>query len=238
MKKNSFIFALSLLCVILTSCDDGLIYEKLPEISHEGFNVKLTGKVDGIDQWNDPYCVVLAGFGDSRYAIVQKQLPIAEEEEIQMTLSDISSEVKTIELCVTNKLRERIITFRTIEMTDIEDARDTVLKDVGTVDAGIYTAIQQHIFNTTCAACHGGRETAAAGLYLTDGRSHDALVNQPSSRVENGTLVIPGDAENSVLHKVVNEGNAAHLSFSHEHMIASSALLKLIDNWINDGAKN
>lgn len=238
MKKNSFIFALSLLSVAFTSCDDGLIYEKLPEISHEGFNVKLTGKIDGIDQWNDPYSVVLAGFGDSRYAIVQKQIPIAEEEEIQMTLSDISSEVKTIELCVTNKLRERIITFRTIEMTDIEDARDTVLMDVGTVDAGIYTAIQQHIFNTTCAACHGGRETAAAGLYLTDGRSHDALVNQPSSRVENGTLVIPGDAENSVLHKVVNEGNAAHLSFSHENMIASSALLKLIDNWINDGAKN
>lgn len=238
MKKNSFIFVLSLLSIALTSCDDGLIYEKLPEISHEGFNVKLTGKIDGIDKWNAPYSVVLAGFGDSQYAIVQKQLPMSEEGEIQMTLSDISSDVKTIELCVTNKLRERIITFRTIEMTDIEDVRDTVLMDVGTIDAGIYTAIQQHIFNTTCAACHGGRETAAAGLYLTEGHSYNALVNQPSSRVENGTLAIPGDAENSVLNKVVNEGNSAHLSFSHENMIASSALLKLIANWINDGAKN
>lgn len=238
MKKNSLIFALFLTHMTFTACDDGLIYEQTPEASHEGFNVKLTGRLSGIDKWNDPYCVVLAGFNDSKYAIVQKQLPVTEDGTTDMTLSDISSEVKTIELCVTNKLRERIVTFRTVETKDIGDIRDTIRMDAGILDVGLYKCIQEQIFNTTCANCHGGRETAAAGLYLTEGRSHEGLVNQTSTCVENGIRVIPGDAENSVLHKVVNAGNTAGLSFSHENMITSANLLRLIDNWINDGAKN
>lgn len=239
MRKKNFIFALSFVFTLLTACDDGLIYEKTPEVTHEGFNVKLTGHISGVNLWNTPYSVVLAGFGDSKYAIVQKQLPTSTEGDLEMPLNDISYEVKTIELCITNRLRERIVTFSSIEIADIEDLRDTIIMDVGTIDVGMYNTIQSHIFNTTCVTCHGGSSgEPAAHLYLTAENSYGALVNQPSTKVEDGTLVIPGDPENSVLHKVINEGNTAGLSFSHENMITSSVLLKLIDAWISDGAKN
>ena len=239
MTKNRFIFALSLGLFSLTACDDGLIYEKMPEISREGFNVRLTGRIDGTDGWEDPYSVVLAGFGDSKYAIVQKQLPPpAPNGQVEITLSDIGSEVQTIELCITNKLRERIVSFLTVETKDIGERRDTFRIDAGRLDIGMYDVIQRHIFDPTCANCHGGRETPAAGLFLTAGNSHGSLVNRPSTHVEGGIRVIPGDAANSVLHRVVSPGNAAGLPFSHENMITSAALLKLLDNWIESGAKN
>ena len=112
---------------------------------------------------------------------------------------------------------------------------DTIYLDAGEVDASMYSAIQQ-VFDNTCAQCHGLSTTAAAGLYLTGERSHADLVGQPATTVE-GTRVIPGDAEASVLHKVINPGNEAGLGFSHEGMINSSATLRLVDEWINAGAK-
>ena len=75
------------------------------------------------------------------------------------------------------------------------------------------------------------------GLYLTADKSHASLVNQPSTQVENGIRVIPGNAEESILHKVINPGNVLGLGFSHENMITSSTDLRLIDEWINAGAK-
>ena len=68
----------------------------------------------------------------------------------------------------------------------------------------------------TCAQCHGGSTSPAAGLYLTADKSHASLVNQPSTQVEDGIRVIPGNAEESILHKVINPGNVLGLGFSHE----------------------
>ena len=101
----------------------------------------------------------------------------------------------------------------------------------------MYAAIQHEIFNPTCAQCHGLSTTAAAGLYLTEGQSHASLVDRPATAAE-GTRVVPGDAEGSVLHQVVNPGNEAGLGFSHEGMLTSTDELRLIDEWINAGAKN
>ena len=41
----------------------------------------------------------------------------------------------------------------------------------------------------TCAHCHGGSSSAAANLYLTEGKSYEALVNRPSKKVDGMLLV-------------------------------------------------
>ena len=154
---------------------------------------------------------------------------------VNLTLPNIGSDVKTIELCVTNRLRKRVLTYQSLDVASISG--DTLYMDAGQVDAHMYAAIQENIFDKTCAQCHGGSTSPAAGLYLTADKSHASLVNQPSTQVENGIRVIPGNAEESILHKVINPGNVLGLGFSHENMITSSTDLRLIDEWINAGAK-
>jgi hypothetical protein len=50
-------------------------------------------------------------------------------------MSGITDEVTTVELCVINKLRKRIVSLVAMECTEIAD---TILMDAGTVDASMF----------------------------------------------------------------------------------------------------
>ena len=143
--------------------------------------------------------------------------------------------VTTIELCVINKLRKRVISFQS--MDDLTAVDDTILMDVGTVNVGMYHGIQEKVFNTTCAHCHGGSSSAAANLYLTEGKSYEALVNRPSKKVDGMLLVKPGSAQESVLHTLLNTTISSTWGYDHSKEIVSSPILTLIDDWINNGAQ-
>ena len=197
MKKYILFGGCLLLLAYITSCDDGRIYEKTETLSEEGRTLRMSGRISGINKWPDGYSVVVAGFSDeSEYAVVTKTIPAVENDEIQVTMTGVSDKVTTIELCVINRLRKRVISFRS--MDDLTAVDDTILMDVGTVDAGMYHGIQEKVFNTTCAHCHGGGSSAAGNLYLTEGKSYEALVNHPSKKVDGMLLVKPGSAQESV----------------------------------------
>ena len=198
MKKYILFGGYLLLLAYITSCDDGRIYEKTETLSEEGRTLKMSGKINGISKWPDGYSVVVAGFNDeSEYAVVTKTIPAVEDDEIQVTMTGVSDKVTTIELCVINKLRKRVISFQS--MDDLTAVDDTILMDVGTVNVGMYHGIQEKVFNTTCAHCHGGSSSAAANLYLTEGKSYEALVNRPSKKVDGMLLVIPQAAAASLI---------------------------------------
>ena len=219
MKKNYGIFVLLSVAMGLTACDDGSIPRKEHTATHTGFAAKLTGHITGADSWPEYYQLVLAGFGDSEYATTQVLVSPDANSNVSLTLPNIGSNV----------------TYQSLDVASISG--DTLYMDAGQVDAHMYAAIQENIFDKTCAQCHGGSTSPAAGLYLTADKSHASLVNQPSTQVEDGIRVIPGNAEESILHKVINPGNVLGLGFSHENMITSSTDLRLIDEWINAGAK-
>lgn len=235
MKKNCGIFVLLCVATGLAACDDGLVPRKEHAAAQGGCTARLTGHVTGADSWPDYYQLVLAGFGESEYATAQVLVSPDSNDNVSLALSNIGSEVKTVELCVTNQLRRRVVTYLSMDVASASG--DTLYMDAGQVDAGMYSAIQDNIFGKTCVQCHGGGGSPAAGLYLTEGRSHASLVGQPSTRIKGGIRVIPGDADESVLHKVISPGGASGLGFSHENMITSSTSLRLIDEWINAGAK-
>ena len=204
--------------------------------SEEGRTLKMSGKINGISKWPDGYSVVVAGFNDeSEYAVVTKTIPAVEDDEIQVTMTGVSDKVTTIELCVINKLRKRVISFQS--MDDLTAVDDTILMDVGTVNVGMYHGIQEKVFNTTCAHCHGGSSSAAANLYLTEGKSYEALVNRPSKKVDGMLLVKPGSAQESVLHTLLNTTISSTWGYDHSKEIVSSPILTLIDDWINNGAQ-
>ena len=214
----------------LSACDDGDVMETI-NVESSGRTVKIAATVSGIENWPSGYNVVVAGFGDSKYADISKNIFSTTADTL--VLNGIGSNVKTVEICVTNRLRERIATFYE---SDISNNNDTeILLDAGAVQADMFSGIQKTLFNPTCAACHGGGKSAAAGLYLTEGKSYDALVNVASSKATDGSVrVVPGDAANSFLYKVVT-GTDGVLSFDHSNMILDYKNLQLIEDWINKG---
>ena len=145
--------------------------------------------------------------------------------------------MKLVRFCILDRLRRQIVDFKEV---DISDATEPVKMDVGTIDISMFNAIQQNFFNTTCANCHGASNRAAAGLFLTEGKSYQALVDVVSKKVEGKKLVETNNAANSVLHMVLNQQSVEGISMDHRDLVSEKneeTLLPLIDSWINNGAK-
>ena len=127
MKKNYGIFVLLSVAMGLTACDDGSIPRKEHTATHTGFAAKLTGHITGADSWPEYYQLVLAGFGDSEYATTQVLVSPDANSNVSLTLPNIGNDVKTIELCVTNRLRKRVLTYQSLDVASISG--DTLYMD-------------------------------------------------------------------------------------------------------------
>lgn len=225
---------------VLSSCDDGRIYDEQVVIPQEGLTLKMTGNISNIGDWPSGYSLVVAGFNDeSMYAVISKIIPnpSADGGKVEVEMSGITDEVTTLEFCVTDRLRRRVHTFC---QADVSDAVDNVVTmDVGTQDVGMYGVVQEEVFTPNCAACHGASAGgAAAGLYLTPERSYDALVNQPSTCNPSALRVCPGDASNSFLYLVLSRnGDTGHPHADILDAKRKTVLLNLIEDWIDNGAQ-
>ena len=220
---------------LLAGCDDGYIQEQVPQWT-EGKTVAVEGRICGLETWPDKYDIALAGFDDTdRYAIISKVVSLNSLEpdgHFRMTLSGVPGEVTQVELCVINRLRQRVVTLKSMPLG--QDSRESEMQ-VGDVDAGMYNLIQTQFFDVNCTACHGASTFSAAGLNLTAGQSYGHLVNVESAKVPGSLLVAPGDAEASVLNQVLNTDLTATWRQNHGDMLnkeRTAPLLTLIDDWI------
>lgn len=237
MKR--YLYFLTSLLLLLTSCDEGRIYEKEIVIPTDGLTLKLTGNLSGIDSWTSRYSLVIAGFSDdSEYASISKVVSVGSDGTVEVVLSGIDEDVDDVELCMINTLRKRVVTFATIDSEDFSTTNDTIYMEVGNLNVGMFDAIQDNIFTPSCAGCHGSTGSAARGLFLTEGRSYEALVGQPSVVNSEYQLVNPGNASESFLHLVLNEdGHVAHSHLDILDAKKATILQTLIDAWINNGAQ-
>ena len=202
----------------------------------------MEGVLEGFDSWSSNYRVSIAGFeqADDEYASVSKVITasdIQEDGKALVELSGIKDNVTLVRLCILDRLRRHIVGFKEV---DISDATEPVKMDVGTIDISMFNTIQQSFFNTTCANCHGASNRAAAGLFLTEGKSYQALVDVDSKKVEGKKLVETNNAANSVLHMVLTQQSVEGISMAHRDLVSEKneeTLLPLIDSWINNGAK-
>lgn len=240
MKKISFIFVSVLLTVAFASCDDGDIKSKTYS-SSDGRTVRVTGKLVGYDSWPDNYKIVLAGFsGGAEYSSVQRVLVPDADGNIDCQLTNIESDIETIEICAVDRIRLKAASFFKIQNSGNEEKTTA---DVGTIDVGMFNAIQNEVFSKTCANCHGASTTAARGLYLTEGKSYQYLVGDDgkgvqSSRIPSMKRVEPGNAEASVFYRVVADNDfTSEWHYNHSGEVLSTTTRALIADWINEGAK-
>lgn len=232
MKRLYPLLALMAMATLAPSCDDGRIYEEEIHVTRSGGSLRLSGQISGIDTWPGGYSVVLAGFEEeNEYAQTAKGISHDPDGRIDMTLTGIPDNVTQVEVCVINRLRKRVATLYS---APFERQADTTRLDAGEIDARMYGAIQRDVFDRSCTACHGGGTSAAAGLYLTEGRSYEALVNVVADlSPDTALLVSPGDAAGSFLPLVLREHM---IGYDHTQIITSNTLLSLIDDWIDAGA--
>lgn len=234
-RKKSLLVCLQwllpvLAALLVSACDEGKIYEEEFNTTREGAVVKAEGDFSGMGQWGDGYTLVLAGYGDSNYAEISKEITGG-----TIVLSGIPASVTTVEVGVINRLRQRVATFSSLPINAL--ATDTIRWSVGTCNSSVHAAVQKRIFNTTCANCHGGSNHAAAGLDLTEGKSYGALVDRASTKCPGATLVAPGDTASSLLYTILTTGASASWAYDHSVEVLDPALRELLKRWIADGAK-
>ena len=241
MKKYFYILISACLFLSLSACDDGRLYEEEIPMSTEGRTVNLKARLTGIKTWpQSSFYVAIAGFNnESDYALISKTVPAPSVEggEVTITLSGIKEEVTSVELCVISRLRQRVLSYYTISSAELATGNE-INVDAGTLNVGMFPTIQERVFNTTCVNCHGAATSAAAGLYLTEGRSHAAMVGVPSKKIEGLNIVEPGKANESVLYQALATDISIEKSWRYNHTaeVVNDDMLALIRTWINQGA--
>lgn len=217
----------------LAACDEGDIPYKAADIADSGRTARLTGSVSKTEEWPTGYSVSLAGFGEDEYALVSKTVDASVlDNEGEILLSGIPSEVSSIELCVIDRLRRRVATFAS---TVCRDTSGEIMLDAGKIDAGMMQAVQQEVFNTTCINCHG-TANAACGLTLLQGDSHRQLADVESRLGDGMARVAPGDADASLLWQIISTDRSSTWKYDHSVEVVQPTRLELVRNWINAGA--
>ena len=116
MKKYIFATLLGLTALTVTSCDDGRIDENTITFK-EGRVVKMTGTLSGLENWPDDYSVAVAGFdGTDDYAVISKAISKNTEGATSIILSGITDKVINVQLCILDRLRRHVMTFKEIEL--------------------------------------------------------------------------------------------------------------------------
>ncbi len=234
MNRNQTILSLFFtVCLLLTSCDDGDIHLRNAG-GAKGGTVIMRVSFSDLQAWPSAYQIVLAAYGkDMENPLMSKQIPEpkSEEQMVELDLNGLPEETEMVAVSLLTKGRKRICNFYAYQLDRVDT--DIVLP-VERISLAAFSRIQQQIFNSYCTACHGVGERAAAGLFLTEGKSHAALVDIPANLSGTGKMrVKPEEWRQSFLIEVLTEDI---LKYNHTDVLPQDELLTVLKTWISNGA--
>lgn len=238
-------FLLAVICCLLASCDSGDILDKEITVRESGKVVKLTATIFGISDWGGKYNVAVAAFsGDNQYALTQRAISenIAEGTSVSIVMDNLSAEVNTVELALTNKLRKRILTLASMNIDDFKDNGDTIRMDIGAIRIDEMGCIQRGILDVACIQCHGANGRSAGNLNLTEGNAPACLVDvdaQSSVAGQGYKRIVEGNPDASLLYQILNPGGEDILHYNHTEVLSSQfknnlyEVKSLLQEWIS-----
>ncbi|MDF9831752.1 hypothetical protein [Parabacteroides sp. PF5-6] len=235
IKKNYHLpLIAALFSLVALSCDDGRIYPSEPEEATGG-KAAMQVVFHGEEAWPKEYIFIFAAFGEEGKIPLKSKI-ISRPEDVNipvaMMLNGLNEETKTISIAVVNKGRELIYDFYSYPVDDLDKE---ILLPVTEIDLARYDRVQQQVFEAYCIRCHGAGTHAAAGLDLTAGNSHKALVNRPATLSKEGlSLVAPGQPAGSFLLEILREDL---IQYNHTDVLPEAELIDLVETWIRNDAK-
>ena len=220
--------------LLLIACDDGDLHPR-EAVDTDGRKVSMQVNFTGLNAWPSAYQLVLAAFGtDTENPLMSKQIavPKSENETVTLDLNGIPEETRTIGISILTAGRKLIYNYYTYA---VDDTRNDIQLPVRQIYVASFDRIQHQVFDNYCAACHGMGDRAAAGLYLTEGKSHAALVDAESTLSETGKKrVEAGMPSQSYLLDILTRDI---VNYNHTDVLPQEELVTLIKTWISDGAK-
>lgn len=238
-------FLLAIISCLLASCDSGNILDKEITVRESGKVVKLTATIIGISDWGGKYNVAVAAFSsDNQYALTQRAISenIAEGTSVSIVMNNLSAEVNTVELALTNRLRKRILTLASMNIDDFKDDGDTIRMDIGAIRIDEMGCIQRGILDVACIQCHGANGRSAGNLNLTEGNAPACLVDvdaQSSVAGQGYKRIVEGNPDASLLYQILNPGGEDILHYNHTEVLSSQfknnldEVKSLLYEWIN-----
>lgn len=219
--------------ILLVGCDSGDIIESRDD---EVGGLSCSASVDftNTTSWPVDYQVVIAAFNNSDYPLMSKGIGKPNlGDTIQLSMAGIPEATQELAIALLNKSRKRVCNFACHKISD-EERRNNVISLGGiSIDLLSYDRVQNQFFSN-CVNCHGASERAAAGLFLTEGKSYEAIVNVPSSKDSTFKIVSPGMADQSfIIHAL--EGKTDKLHYDHTNVSFNSETedIALLKSWIN-----
>lgn len=238
MKFASYLAMLATIAS-LSACDDGNIYPKTASTDRGGVAATFVGQIANADTWPSQYTLSIAVFSDdSEYAKTAKNITVASDGSASVTLTGIDVAYSTVEVCVISKLRARVYTFLSASLSDYEEGDTIRFTPDDALEADMFDYVQSIVFDNYCARCHGGNGYYAGDLDLTEGNSHDALVNIASTRdTAASLLVMPFYPDSSYLYRVICGDEDDVLGMTHYDILSNDYIAsQLVKNWISAGA--
>lgn len=243
MFRYSFhpLIALAGVTAIVTSaCDEGTIYEAdiLPATS--GLTAVVEVPVSGLETWQkiaSPSChPALAGFSrEGSYAEVSTNIGVLAQSS-RFILTGVDENVAEIRFSVLDPLRKQIHQFVSLPVEEAVADGDTLRFTLNEpLDLSIGAAVQQRIFNTTCIACHGAGNHAAANLDLTSSHSFNSLVGKRATKCgeTSDTLrVAPGHPEKSLLYLILTSRISENWAYDHSVEVVDPTATDMMRDWI------
>lgn len=219
--------------IVLSACDSGDIVEK-QEIEVGGLTCTLTADFLNTATWPVDYPIVIAAFDEGEYPLISKGISKpALGDSITLTMAGIPEKAKEVSIALLNKSRKRITAFHTIKIDEDQRRNNFISGGHVTVDLLSYNRIQNQFFSN-CTNCHGASERAAAGLFLTEGKSYNALVGVTSAKDDDYLLVNPGMAEQSyIVHVLEGKTDKVHYDHTNVSFNSESEDIALLKSWIN-----
>lgn len=234
--KNIIVSILSLSTLLLTGCDDGKIYPE--EVKTHDLFANLTVTLKGKEAWPQKDLIVLAAFGDDKTIPVSTTVipePTASNNTASVKLGLTGNE-KTISVSIVTKgtTRQVLYNFYTYPIEEFSKEIDLPVKEI---DLASFGRVQKQIFNDNCVACHGGSTHAAAGLFLTEGKSFDAIVNVRANLSAEGKMIVkPSEPNASFISDILSKDI---VNYNHSDIFASiPEYITLMKTWISEGANN
>lgn len=239
MKKKTNIGFCTIFLIIVTllqSCDSGDIYPKEEEYEKVYVSVSGSFTFKGINAFPENYKVLFVTYRnetDNEPLSYKEIAKPGNDGIINVSFPTLPEGTKGIGIWLTEKTNnKKIIAFynKNFEETPTED----IILPSQDINLLIYNRVQKQVFNQ-CIACHGGGASAASGMYLTEGKSYDNIVNVASSHNAAKMRISPYSTLNSYLMDVLHgqELIAVHSGLSS----LKDEDITLVEEWVREGAK-